>query len=62
MRMLPTTDVRAADRPRAPARASEISSSSASLTLRRDAARLWPRSQSKFSGRSVTEIAFLVIR
>jgi hypothetical protein len=62
MRMLPTTDVRAAERPRAPARTSEISSSSASLTLRREVARVCPRSQSTFSGRSVTEIAFLAIR
>ena len=60
--MLPTTDVIAPDRPFAPARAREISSSSVSLTLRRDKAWVCPRSQSKFSGRRVTETAFLTIR
>lgn len=62
MRMLPTTDLTAPGRPPAPARASEISSSSVALTLRREEAWVCPRSQSRFSGRKVTEMAFLLIR
>jgi len=62
MRMLPMTDLIASGLPRAPDRASEISASSVSLTLRREEACVCPRSQSRFSGRRVTEMAFLLIR
>jgi len=62
MRMVPTTDVAATAPLRPPIRASEINASSVSLTLRRAEARVRPRSQSRFSERSVTEIALFVIR
>ena len=62
MRMVPTTDVIEPGRPRAAPRASAISPSSVSLTLRRGEVWACPRSQSRLSGRSVTEMALFSIR
>jgi hypothetical protein len=59
---VPTTEVIASGCPFPPDRARAISSSRVSLTLRREAARVCPTSQSRFSGLRVTEMAFFAIR